>query len=391
MLRHRFAPVLLATSCTVLPAFAGGDAKTPVPAASSGDWEFSISAGPAVRQTGTFGFRGGSRSGGLSIPSFVGGNSLTEPAIGSATDHADRAYDDGYVRQDPSTGIDGYTTYWGYQKSGQVNGDNLSMHATGHQSVRSDTLTLGNSPHVRRDERDIAPVIDFSGIYQREFAGFRFGFTGTLSWDSFDFDRHWSDFSLLQVRDDFRHDWTDRYNLGGVGGSIPSAPYNGTAAGPGFVLENLPDTRDFQSVLIGSDDALFTNHVSTRFRADHLTTSFGPTVSRQIDPSWRFHAGAGVSLHLIDWTARQTETLSISENGSQDRYARWKNSSSGTELLGGVYLQLGAEWTPVDKDWAIKSFFRKDFGMSFSERIGPSRISYDTDGYTAALMYSHKL
>ncbi len=378
--------LLLAASAAAL----AGDAKSPVPAAT-GDWEFSLSAGPAWRQSGTLDFSGGSRSAGAVIPSFVGNDALVTPAIGAEDQIGDRFYDDGFVRTDPSTAIDGFTNFWGYQNASQVGGDDISFHATGFQSIRGDTLTRGTAPSFDRHEQGIAPVIQFDGSYRHGIAGIRPGFSASVSWVPVKLNRRWSDFALAQVRDDFRHDWTDVYNLGGFGDFIPSAPYAGTPAGPGFVLENIPDLRDFNSVQIGSENALLTNTVSTRFRADHATISVGPTLEHRVAESWSVQAGIGISLHWLHWSATQTETLNVTRDSGTTGFARWDDSSSGNKILSGIYLQIGTEWTPKDQAWSIKSLLRTDLGNSFSKQIGPSRVTYDTDGLTAAVMVSHTL
>ncbi|MES2924603.1 MAG: hypothetical protein V4819_23825 [Verrucomicrobiota bacterium] len=369
----------------------GGDAKSAVIADSGSDWEFSLSAGPAWRQSGTLGFTGGSRSAGINIPSFVGSDTLLVPPIGSDADIANRFYGDGFVRRDPSTGIDGFTTDWGYQNSSQVSGDDISFHATGFRSIRTDTRTLGNAPTVDRHEQGIAPVLDFSGTYQKEIRGFRPGFSASLTWSPVKMNRQWSDFSLSQVRDDFLDSYTDIYNLGGVGDEIPPAPYTGSSTVPGFVLENIPDAREFDSVHIGSEDAFLTNSVSTRFHADHTAISFGPTIERRLDDSWTLQGGLGASIHWLHWSAAQNETLTVKFGGKTRNFASWRDKSYGDEILGGVYLQIGADWQPKDRDWSIKSFLRKDFGATFSEKVGPSRVTYDVDGFTAAVMVSHAL
>jgi hypothetical protein len=316
---------------------------------------------------------------------------LDEPPIGPEDEIGRRFYNDGYVRRDPSTGIDGYTTNWGYQNAGQVSGDEISFHATGFQSIRSDTRLLGNAPDSHRNEQAVVPVLEFSGTYKTEFFGFRPGFSASLAWSPVKLDRQWSDFSLLQVRDDFRHDWTDTYNLGGVGDLIPAAPYNGSGAGPGFVLENIPDIRELDSVQIGSDNASLANNVTTRFRADHTTVSFGPTMEREIAKSWSIQAGAGVSLHWLHWSAEQKETLSVTRASGTSEVAAWRDSTDGNKILAGIYLQVGAEWKPEGQPWSVKSFFRTDFGNSFSDNIGPSHVTYDVDGFTAAVIVSHSL
>jgi hypothetical protein len=47
------------------------------------------------------------------------------PATGGGVD---RLYNDGYVRVDSTSNPDGYTWYWGYQNSAQVQGDFILFH-----------------------------------------------------------------------------------------------------------------------------------------------------------------------------------------------------------------------------------------------------------------------
>lgn len=387
MIRPHPLPLLLACSCAAI----AGDAKSPV--AASGDWEFSISAGPAWRQSGTLGFSGGSRSAGVMIPSFVGDNVLITPPLGAADAAGSRTYDDGFVGTDMSTGIDGLTSNWGYQNSGQINlpSDSITFHATGFQSIRSDLRSVTASPSLDDPQHGIAPVLQFDAQYNGEIAGIRPGFSLFLAWSPVDFENKWSDFSLGQTRDDFRHDWTDVYNLGGFGSLIPSAPYSGTPDSPGFLLQNIPDFRNMVAVPIGSENALVSNRIFNRFSADHTTFSFGPTMSRNLDKEWNIEAGVGVSLHWLRWSASQQEQLSVTQGNARTVIGEWQDSSSGDRILAGLYLQLAVEWKPTDSDWSIKSLLRTDLGQSFSKQVGPSRITYDTDGLTAAVMLSHPL
>ncbi len=383
--------------CSILLLFAcshaaiAGDAKSP--AVPAGDWEYSLSAGPAWRVSGSLGFTGGSRSAGVAIPSFVGGNVLVTPPIGAVDDSGERTYDDGFVRTDMSTAIDGLTSHWGYRNSSQVDlaGDSISFHAAGFQSIRSDLRNVAAAPSDEDPQRGIAPVLQFDARYQREIAGMLPGFSVLLAWSPVDYHSQWSDFSLGQTRDDFRHDWTDAYNLGGFGALIPSAPYSGAPDSPGFLLENIPDSRSMAPVPIGSENALVSNRVSTRFRADHTTLSFGPTMARPLNPDWRIEAGAGVSLHWLHWAATQQEQLSVLRGASQTVIGEWHDLSSGDRILGGLYLQIALEWVPPDHDWSLKTLLRADIGQSFSKQVGPSRITYDTDGLTAAVMLTHPL
>ncbi len=382
-----FSPLILMGAATT--SAVAGESKAPV--ARSSDWDFSLSAGPAWRHSGSLGFTGGSRSASFALPSFVGNNVLINPPIDGADSYGDRLYNDGFVRKDSSTDIDGLTSYWGYQNASQVSGDDISFHATGFQSIRSDILTVGTAPAFDRNEQGVAPVIQFNAIYQQEIAGMRPGFSASFSWLPVKADREWSDFALSQTRDDFRHDWTDDYNLGGFGNLVPSAPYSGTFGGPGFILENLPDSRTIVAVQTGMENALVSNVVRTQIRADHSTFSFGPTIGHPVTPEWNLEAGIGVSLHWIHWSASQDEELSLARGGARTALRQWSDSSSGDKILGGFYLQISTEWTPKQYPWSLKTLLRADIGQGFSQQLGPSRFTYDTDGFTAAVMVSHPL
>ncbi|MBK1884214.1 hypothetical protein JIN85_17475, partial [Luteolibacter pohnpeiensis] len=343
------------------------------------------------RQAGTFGFHGGSRSGGYSIPSLVGGDVQFNPSIGAADETGDRLYDDGYVNTDTGTATDGLTSNWGYNDSSQVSGDSLYLHATGIESVRSDSLTQSFAPHSRRNERGLAPFLQFEAVNQKDFYGFQPGISASLSWMPIRLNQHWSDLTLVQTRQDSQITWTDRYDLDGTGAYIPDAPYAGSSGSPGFMIGNIPDSRESTTIDLGSEEALIRNQVSTRFSADQTTFSFGPTLGCRITDTVQLRAGMGVSVHWLHWRALQKETLTATQSSGTSELARWKDSSSGDRILGGVYLQLGAEWTPKGQPWSIQGLFRGDLGQSFSEDIGPSKVSYDVDGFTTALMLRYQL
>lgn len=362
--------------------------------ATTADWEFSLSAGPGFRQTGSLGFTGGSNSSHMSIPSFVGGNSLIVPSIGDPGIPADRYYADGFVLPDASTHIDGLTGYWGYQNSGQVDipGDTIRFHATGSQSVRNDVKSLRAAPIDDEDQRTVAPVINFEARSGHEIAGGGTpGFSASLSWAPVEVNRQWNDFNLKQRRDDYEISWTDTYNLGGYGLQVPQAPYSGTYLGPGFLIENIPDSRDSETALVGSEEAVLQNQVTSRFRADHTTLSFGPTLTQNIGSDCLLQLGTGVSLHWLHWSAEQHERLHLRQGATVTRLVDWNHASSGDRILGGIYFQIQGEWAPADSLWSVKSLIRAEIGQSLSSQVGPSRYTYDTDGFTAAAMLSYQL
>lgn len=371
-----------------LAQVSAGDAKSALSGSGGSDWDYSFSIGQAVRQAGNFGFAGGSRSGSTVIPSFVGSNILTPPPIGDATLIGERTYNDGFVGLDNSTAGDGLTANWGYQSSGQVTGDTLAFQATGFQSIRQDQRLSEPSLAFDESERTLAPVLHFEGRSRHFIHGIQLGFSTTLVWSALDLNERWSDFQLTQGRDDFRRDWTDEYNLGGFGALIPSAPFSGSAGGPGFLLENIPDSRTLNVVQIGSEGAVLSNDITTRIEGGHATFSFGPTFTKQVNESWNFVGSVGLAVHWVQFTARQEETLSVSQGGTSREFRSWSDTTSKSRFLGGAYLQVGAEWTPPAHNIALQGFMRADFGQEFATQVGPTRINYDPDGLSAGLLMS---
>ncbi|MFM2197370.1 MAG: hypothetical protein RLZZ505_802 [Verrucomicrobiota bacterium] len=384
MIRSQFVAIMFACSCA-----GTGYANSQV--AANGDWEFSLSTGPAWRQSGTLGFNGGSRSDGVVIPSFVGDNALSTPPIGSVGVIGPRTYVDGSVGTDNSTAIDGLTSDWSYQNASQVDlaGDSISFSAIGFQSIRNDIRTVTAAPSGDDPQRGIAPVLQFDALYKREIAGMRLGFSMLLAYSPVDFNSDWSNFSLAQERNDFRQEWSDVYNLGGLGALIPPAPYTGAPDSPGFLLGNIPDSRTLVTLPTTSENALVSNRITSSFSADHTTFSFGPTFARPLSPEWNLAAGVGVSLHWLRWSASQQEQLTVANGSGSALIQNWNDTASGNRMLTGFYLQLAAEWKPADRDWSIKTLLRTDMGQSFSKQVGLSSFNYDIDGLTTAVMLTH--
>src|SRR5688572_29764695 len=112
---------LLPCLALTLPLAAGEPTQT----ISTGDWEWTLSAGPSARNIGTLKINAASRSAAFGLPSLVGSEAMVTPPVGDPDSPADRFYEDGYVRQDAGTALDGSTWYWGYESASQVQGDNL--------------------------------------------------------------------------------------------------------------------------------------------------------------------------------------------------------------------------------------------------------------------------
>jgi len=368
---------LITTFLLVSPAFAG-DAKSP--ASSGGDWEFSLSAGPAVRTLGQVKINSGYRSGGFLLPSLVGPDSLTVPPVGDTDSYADRQYNDGYVRQDAGTSFDGTTWHWGYDNASQVQGDELVYQATGFQSIRSDATGAPNAGPASKDTLDgVAPHLQFDARSPYHLGPFRIGFSAGFDFMQADQSLAFSNFSASQTLENYRLDYEDRYDLDGV--IPPLAPYAGSLGGPGPLIGNLPVIRTITPVLLSTDTGTFSNQVSSSIEIEAFSFTLGPTFSLRQGPL-EFAVSGGVIVNLYDWRARQGETLDATTALGSSRVATWSESDSGTKFRPGLFAQTELSYA-INEQVGIGGFVRLDAAGEFRAQAGPTVYKIDPYGVTA--------
>ena len=361
------------------PAF-GGDAKSPAP--SGGDWEFSLSAGPAVRTLGQLKINSGYRSGGFALPSLVGPDSLVVPPVGDTTGYADREYNDGYVRQDAGTSFDGTTWYWGYDSASQVQGDELVYHATGFESIRGDVSSSPNAGPASKDTLDgVAPHLQFDARSPYHVGPFRIGFSAGLDFMKADQSLAFSNFSATQTRENYRLDYEDRYDLQGV--IPPGAPYAGSIVGSGPLIDNIPVIRNITPVLVSTDTATFANQVHSSINIEAFSFTLGPTFSLRRGPL-EFAISGGMIVNIYDWSASQSETLDASGPSGPSRVAQWHESDSGIKVRPGFYTQTDITYS-INEQAGIGAFLRLDAAGEFRAQAGPTIYKIDPYGVTAGI------
>lgn len=371
---------------TVLTSRAGEE-KTPI-TRPSGDWEWSISAGPSFRQIGTVRANTGFRSNIGIIPSFVGGESRILPMIGDPDSPADRVYDDGFVRQDAGTPNDGSTWFWGYDNPGQIQGHQLVFSATGSQSVRRDRFEVPNRGPFREDRlRGFTPHVQLDARSPHRIAGWKFGLSGAFDFTQVDEHFTFSSFSGAQFRDDFRLDIEDRFDLGGV--IPPQAPYVGTFAGPGPVIRNFSTSRSINPVLLSTETASITNIVNTELGIDVFSFGFGPSFSRSVGPV-NIGLQVGVMINVYDWNASQNEQLTANHASGVTEVARWAESDSGTKFRPAIYAQMEA-FHQLDERISLGGYVRYDIAKDFRMQAGPTLFHVDPTAFTTGLMIRYSL
>ncbi|MFC7338217.1 hypothetical protein ACFQY0_13565 [Haloferula chungangensis] len=379
-MKQVFIFLLLAT-----PAF-GGDAKSPV--SSGGNWQWTVSAGPAIRNIGTLKINSGYRSGGVIPPSFVGSSSLTEPNVGAESSTDDRFYNDGYVRQDAGTSTDGNTWYWGYDNAAQVQDKQLAYSATGYQSILRDSYSIPSFGASSRDSlRGFSPHIQVDARGPQKLWGFQLGFSGGFDFTHVDQSLAYSNYSGNQFRDDYRLDYVDSYDLNGV--IPPLAPYFGTLGGPGPVIGNVPTSRSITPVLLFTDTASFSNQVWSSIDINVFSFTVGPTLTRSWGPLSMSLQG-GLIFNIYDWDAQQGERLTGSNSSGTSTVANWAEGDSGTKFRPGLYGQADISYD-VGNNWAIGCYFRVDTAAEFRAQAGPSTFKVDPSGYSAGFQLRYLL
>ncbi|WP_193210709.1 hypothetical protein [Luteolibacter marinus] len=373
-------PTLILSCLLTLPAAAG---DLMVPDAMEGGWRWSLSAGPSFRSVGSLKINAGYRSSLYDIPSLVGIDTTDIPAIGTIGDYAEREYNDGYVRQDGGTAIDGSTWYWGYDNGGQVQGDRLAFSATGFRSVRSD---MGSSRGLGAASRDhlqgIAPHIQLDGVSPHEVGGFQLGFSLGFDFTKVDQTLAFSSLAQTQSRDDYRLDYTDYFDLDGV--IPPLAPYGGTVGGPGPLIGNLPSDRVVTETLIGSESAIVSNLANASIDINVVTVTLAPSLSRTFGPL-DYSMQAGLILNVYQWDARQNERLTAATSAGKAVLGSWSESNSGTKFRPGLFAQADAAYR-IAGDLSLAAYLRFDVASEFRAQAGPTVYKFDPTGMATGFM-----
>ncbi|MDB6135150.1 MAG: hypothetical protein JWM59_3393 [Verrucomicrobiales bacterium] len=357
--------------------------------AAPGKFHFRLGAGAAYRPLEGVEFSTGSRSGQerLAFPSTALRGMRS--AAGSASGFADRIYNDGYVRRDGGTGNDGTTWYWGYENAAQLQSDSSGNRILKYQGA-GDSITRQSG-----SRRDLDP-----GVWEEDGDGAVPAIQLDLSWDiqpkltvggsmqysylGFDGARSLSNFSASQIRSSQATGIEDTYVLGDI--IAPSAPYQGSLKGPGPLIPNTPASRSVRpGPELASSRTTFFNRIEESLDIHLHTLNFGPTAATRMG-CLELAAGTGLALNIVDWDASHTETLYVRRDGRDaEVYRQWRDYSSGTDVLPGVYVQMAAT-LPVTRGVSLSAFGNYTWSRSLEAQVGPSRFHLDPSGWMAGGM-----
>jgi len=381
--------LFLALAVSTIGIAVGGpfaDGKmVPEPAGEQGgEPRWRLSAGYSYRRLGEATFRTGSYSQGHVLDSLTGRAFRRGTGAGVASGLADRFYRDGFVRIDSSGSFDGLTTFWAYRSSAQVVGDAIvqtSRPARRRQVERSRQF----SPSSWSDDFAAGGPL-FELEYQVPVGeAFKVGVEVAASWVQWDGANSGSSFRARQSSITSETVVTDRFGLGG--GIPPSAPFEGSFAGPGFLLDAVPSARSVSQREVGRQRFDFFNRIDESLNVDLYTLS--PGLSAQWDGEKVFaNAGFGLAINIADWQARYREVLYVSKDGGRAKAVQsWSRASGGTDVLLGVYLQTGLG-LHVTERFSVQGFARYDWSQSLRGSVGPSSFELGLDGVSGGVMAS---
>ena len=305
--------------------------------------------------------------------------SATPASVGPAGAFADRTYDDGFVRIDPGTEVDGLglTWYWRYEDAGQFSAaaDTLSYHAVG--GARQYTRATRDEELSGDDDLNAWGVAVSGGrdllIKEKIKVGVAAGLRSLWGLDG---SVNGSPYAEDVVSETFRV--VDVYALEGV--IPPPAPYEGTYDGPGPVIPNVPTVRAEQ--LTGGSTWSAHNNVKVDLDGSLQELWIGPRVEVQAGEGLEFHVTPFVSVNYLSVDLdRREDFLVVYADGRVETVQSWRDSRSEEEWLMGAGVSAGGR-ADLGESWfaEISASYNAVEDADFT--IGPNKVNVDVSGYS---------
>ena len=242
-------------------------------------------------------------------------------------------YDNGYVLTDISGNYGSQSWYWGYNNASQVNSSANTVAfnhtvATGLPSENSGD----DSPYVGAEL-----TYDYELGVKEDWHHLRYGLEGAVNFLPVEFNSGGRYNATLSQR-------TDTYSYT-PGTTPPTAPYQGSYGGPGFVINVSPVNST--TALVPGATFLAQQH----FDANLWGFRLGPYVELPVSERLDLFLTGGLAVGLLDGEASWKETLTL-PGGAGSLTA--SGGGSDTSLLWGYYLGLNAAYQFTER-WSVEA------------------------------------
>jgi YD repeat-containing protein len=291
---------------------------------------------------------------GLNISAkFMGmsGISLTPPPR-TTPDGSQYNYDDGYVLTDISGNAGGQTWNWGYDQSGQISGNTILMHRSTVSAAAPSATGVGGGD----------PQSGFEFVYDRELGNrdkLHFGLEAAVNYMSLSL-KDTSTFSGDVSR------LTDAYPFT-PGTTPPPAPYQGSFAGPGFVLGATPMSSITTPITGGA-----TIVDQRNYDADVWGFRLGPYAEYPLSEKIDLWFSGGLAVGVVDGSASWNETASIA--GGNTLVGSGGGSDLG--LLWGAYLSANVSWQ-LSEHWSAEGGLQYQYLGTYEHNFGGQAMQLD--------------
>jgi len=309
-----------------------------------------------------------------------GMNSSLTAMSGSLSGSGDHEYDDGYVRMDPGTSINGDTWYWGYTDAGQVSGDSIWFHSdlgVEQSSSVDDSVSSGDWSEDGISEPALYIEAERLMYIDESVA---LGIVLNVMYSSLSVSDEHSTFSASRNVTQYHVTISDRYDLDGM--IPPSAPYSGSYDGPGPLLEATPDEHIEHRTPLRSGTEM-KNMIREKLDADLWTIGLGMSAVRDAG-AFSFSIEGGPSMNVVQTDASYDEWLTGGASGTESTIREWHDSAAETEIVFGMFGQIEISWNFTER-LQVGLVGRYDWLETINGTVGPSDYEIDLKGYSGGI------
>jgi hypothetical protein len=263
-------------------------------------------------------------------------------------------YDNGYVggvgglRPDSSGNFGGQTWYWGYDNASQLN--------AGANTIAFNHTVATGLP--TQNSGDDSPSVGAELAYDHELGvkedwhHLRYGFEAAANFMPIEFNSGGSFNATLSQQ-------TDTYGYTS-GTTPPSAPYQGSFGGPGFVL-NVPRISSITTLIPGA-----TFIAQQHFEANLWGFRLGPYLELPVSEKLDLYFTGGLAAGLLDSRASWKETLVLPAGGGS---LTARGSGSDVSLLWGYYLGTEAAYQFTGR-WSVAAGVQFQYLGTYDHNFG---------------------